>query len=70
MLQGIMERLLETVERFEEDLTDRSRVHALMQVNVMIGDSIVVSPERERGGEHPLLAEIERRLQKMLGISS
>jgi 1-acyl-sn-glycerol-3-phosphate acyltransferase len=67
--QPTPERLLETVERFEEDLTDQSRAHAPMHVNVTIGDAIVVSPERERGGEDPLLAEVERQLQAMLGIS-
>src|SRR5262249_32933220 len=64
------ERLLETVERFEEDLTDQCRTHAPMHVKVSIGDAIVVNPERERGGEDPLLVEIERQLQRMLGISS
>jgi len=43
------ERLLETVERFEEDLTDVARPHPPMRAVVMIGEAIEVSPERPRG---------------------
>jgi hypothetical protein len=64
------ERLLETVERYEEDLTDQCRAHAPMHVSVTIGEAIVVGTERERGGADPLLAEIERQLQQMLEINS
>jgi 1-acyl-sn-glycerol-3-phosphate acyltransferase len=63
------ERLLETVERYEEDLTDRCRVHYPMHVTVTVGDAIVVSPERQRGGEDPVMAGIERQLKDMLGIN-
>jgi Acyltransferase len=64
------ERLLETVERFEEDLTDACRTHRPFRVHVTVGDAIVVSPERERGGEDPVMAGIERQLRQMLGINS
>jgi hypothetical protein len=64
------ERLLETVERYEEDLTDKTRVHAPLHVAVTVGDAIVVSPNRERGGEDPVLVGIERQLKQMLGIGS
>ena len=64
------ERLLETVERFEEDLTDECRAHHPLRVRVTVGDAIVVSPERERGGADPVVAGIERQLQQMLGINS
>jgi 1-acyl-sn-glycerol-3-phosphate acyltransferase len=64
------ERLLETVERYEEDLTDECRAHPPLHVIVTVGDAIVVSPVRERGGEDPALAGIERQLKAMLGINS
>ena len=64
------ERMLETVERFEEGLTDECRAHAPMRVQVMVGDAIVASTERERFGEDPVVAEIERQLQQMLGIKA
>ena len=64
------ERILETVERFEEDLTDQCRIYAPMRVTATIGDAIVVSPARQRGGEDPVLLEIERQLQQMLADPS
>ncbi len=63
------ERLLETVERFEEDLTDVSRVHRPMSVTVRIGTAITVSPKRVRGTEEdPVMAELERQLHELLEI--
>jgi 1-acyl-sn-glycerol-3-phosphate acyltransferase len=64
------ERLLETVERYEEDLTDKARPHYPLHANVTVGDAIVVSPARERGGEDPVLVELERQLKLMLGLSA
>jgi hypothetical protein len=61
--------LLETVERFEEDLTDRVRVHGQMSATVNVGEAIEVSPQREaRGSSDPLLAKIEEQLRQMLGL--
>lgn len=63
------ERLLETVERFEEDLTDVCSVYRPMSVTVRVGDAITVSPKRQRGsGEDPLMAEVDRQLREMLSI--
>jgi 1-acyl-sn-glycerol-3-phosphate acyltransferase len=64
------ERMLETVERFEEGLTDECRAHLPMRVHVTVGDAIVAGTERERGGEDPVVAEMERQLQQMLGIKT
>jgi 1-acyl-sn-glycerol-3-phosphate acyltransferase len=64
------ERLLETVERYEEDLTDRSGAHVPLHATVTIGDAILVGTTRERGGEDPALVEVERQLQQMLGLHS
>ena len=63
------ERLLETVERYEEDLTDQCRAHPPLTVTATFGDAIVVDPARERGGDDPVLIGIERQLQQMLGIT-
>jgi 1-acyl-sn-glycerol-3-phosphate acyltransferase len=64
------ERLLETVERYEEDLTDKTRIHYPLHATVTFGDAIVVSPNRERGGDDPVLVGIESQLKQMLGILS
>lgn len=64
------ERLLETVERFEEDLTDTTRVHAPLRAVVEIGEAIAISPERTRSPEgDPLMATIRDRLETMLATS-
>jgi hypothetical protein len=61
------ERLLETVERYEEDLTDEARPHPPLHGIVTIGEAIEASPERERGtGGDPLAEELQRRLETML----
>ncbi len=62
-----VDRLLETIERFEEDLTDRVRVHGHLKAVMEVGAPIVVSPQRERHvAVDPLMLEIERQLQQML----
>lgn len=64
------ERLLETVEKFEEDLTDVARVHTPLRAVVDIGEAIEVPPERTRGADgDPLMATIRERLETMLAAS-
>lgn len=61
------ERLLETVERFEEDLTDRAPLHRPIRAVVEVGEAIQVSPGRERGVEtDPAMARIRADLETML----
>jgi hypothetical protein len=61
------ERVLETVERMEEDLTDKARVHGPLDAVVCVGQAIVVPPQRERGTEpDPVMDAIEKQLQTML----
>lgn len=61
------ERMLETVERFEEDLTDACRVYPPMTVTVQIGEPILVNPARDRGAaEDPVMSGIEQQLQTMI----
>jgi 1-acyl-sn-glycerol-3-phosphate acyltransferase len=63
-------RILETVERFEEDLTDRIRIHGPISATISVGEAIEVNPSREgRGGEDPLLLGIQSQLKQMLGIA-
>lgn len=64
------ERILETVERFEEDLTDKTRVHKPMSVVIEIGEPIEASPERERGKADPLLGALEISLKTLLAKNS
>jgi 1-acyl-sn-glycerol-3-phosphate acyltransferase len=65
-----VERMLETVERFEEDMNDDVRVHRPMATTVEIGEAIPVSATRDRGAtEDPLIQTLEERLHDMLGIS-
>lgn len=61
------ERLLETVERFEEDLTDVARPHPPMRAVVMIGEAIEVSPERPRGlPADPITLAIRQQLEALM----
>jgi 1-acyl-sn-glycerol-3-phosphate acyltransferase len=65
------ERFLETVERFEEDMTDRARPHPPMRVLVEVGEAIEVSPERARGPDgDPLMNAIRDQLEMMLAASA
>lgn len=65
------ERFLETVERFEEDLTDRARIHAPMRAIVEIGDAIEVTAERARGADgDPVMTAIREQLETMLARSA
>jgi 1-acyl-sn-glycerol-3-phosphate acyltransferase len=62
------ERILETVERFEEDLTDRIRMHGEIHATITVGDAIEVSGERPRGSADPLLPQIRQQLISMLNL--
>jgi 1-acyl-sn-glycerol-3-phosphate acyltransferase len=61
------ERILETIERLEEDLTDRVRVHGEIHATVTAGEAIEVSPDRPRGGPDPLMGQIRDQLAALLG---
>ncbi|MCA9071735.1 MAG: 1-acyl-sn-glycerol-3-phosphate acyltransferase [Planctomycetaceae bacterium] len=61
------ERLLETVERFEEDLTDAARVHGPMRLIIEVGEAIEVSPKRPKGEKlDPVMLELESALRSQL----
>lgn len=60
-------RILETVERFEEDLVDRARVHRPWKAVIEVGPPISVDSERPpRNEEDPLMVELREQLQGML----
>jgi len=62
-----IDRLLETVERYEEDLTDAVRVHGDLHVVLEVGEAIEVGLKRDRNAEiDPIMARIEDDLQRML----
>lgn len=64
------ERLLETVERFDEDLTDDARIHRPMRVVVEVGEAIPVSAQRERGvAGDPLMDQVRTSIEAMLAAS-
>jgi len=60
-------RILETVERLEEDLTDRAGIHGPLEVIIEIDKAIEVPTDKAlRGEEDPLMKQIRERLQSML----
>jgi 1-acyl-sn-glycerol-3-phosphate acyltransferase len=61
------ERLLETVERYEEDITDTARPHPPLHVVISVGEAIEAAPTRDRTADSdPLANELRRQLEKML----
>lgn len=60
-------RILETVERLQEDLTDKADIHGPLEVILQVGEAIEVSADRSpRGEEDPIMRELRTRLQAML----
>jgi len=61
------EKLLETVERFEEDLTDNVRVHRPIHAVIEVGEAIEVPPGRDRGTEgDSIMTQVRHQLETML----
>ena len=61
------ERLLETVERYEEDLTDDARPHPPLHAVISVGEAIEAAPTRDRGADSdPIADELRRRLEVLL----
>lgn len=64
------ERYLETVERFEEDITDHARIQSPMRAVIDVGSAIDVAPERARNANgDPLMVAIREQLETMLAAS-
>jgi 1-acyl-sn-glycerol-3-phosphate acyltransferase len=65
--KNLPERVVETVERFEEDFTDHMRVHEPFHCVIEVGEAIPVSAQRERDGSNdPVMTEVRRQLQTMI----
>ena len=61
------EHALETVERFDYDLTGKARIYRPLSATVQVGEAIVVKPQRDRNAtSDPLLGAIEGQLNAML----
>ena len=64
------EHLLETVERYEEDLTDIARPHCPIRAVVTVGDAIEVSAARDRSAEaDPVTLELRHQMEMLLETS-
>ena len=62
-----VDRILETVEKFEEDLTEVAQVHGPMRVIVDVDEAIEVAPERNKNlAEDPLMPEVKGKLEAKL----
>ena len=65
--KNIPEHILETVERFEEDFTDRVRIHGPLHAVVEVGEAIPVESRRDRTAPcDPLMEGIRTQLAGML----
>ena len=63
-----VDRILETCEKFEEDLTDRARIHGDLKVVLDVCDPIEVETKRDKSApEDPLIAKIKEELMDSLG---
>jgi hypothetical protein len=68
--QPTPERIIETAERFEEDMTDQVRVLSPFRAVLDVGEAIPVTPERPRlDSGDPLMADLRERLETMLASS-
>ncbi len=64
------ERILETVERYEEDLTDVARPHFPIRAVITVGDAIEVSAERDRSADgDPVTRQIREQMEVLLEAS-
>ena len=64
------ERILETVERYEEDLTDKARAHFPIRAVIMVGDAIEVGMERDRSqASDPVTAAVRESMEALLESS-
>ena len=65
--KNLPERVVETVERFEEDFTDQVRVHGPLRAVIQVGEAIPVGTHRDRDAPtDPIMAEVKRQLQSMI----
>lgn len=64
------ERILETVERYEEDLTDTARPHFPIRAIITVGDAIEVPANRDKSSDaDPVTTEIRRAMEELMESS-
>jgi 1-acyl-sn-glycerol-3-phosphate acyltransferase len=64
------EHLLETVERYEEDLTDKARPHFPIRAVITVGDPIEVTAARDRSAEaDPVTTRLRQAMEQLLESS-
>lgn len=69
--QPSAERIIETVERYEEVLGNANpTVHGPMKLHIKVGKAIAVQAKRERGAADLLMGEVRQSLQELLGLST
>jgi 1-acyl-sn-glycerol-3-phosphate acyltransferase len=67
LVQPTVDRVLEIIEKFEEDITDKARLHGQLKVVLDVGEPLAVSPERDRQASvDPLMVQIQESLQTMI----
>lgn len=65
---NILEHVLETVERFEEDFTDQARPHPPLHAVLQVGEAIPVGSRRERAATgDPIMDAVRDQLASLLG---
>jgi hypothetical protein len=65
--KNLPERVVETVERLEEDFVDLSHKYEPFHAIVEVGEAIPVGTHRDREAEgDPIMAEVHRQLQSMI----
>ena len=61
------ERMLEAVERLEEDLTDEATIHGPLDLVIQVGDAIEVPPRRERAKDgDPVMNQLAEQMTSLL----
>jgi hypothetical protein len=59
--------LLETVERYEEDLTDVASPHPPIHAVISVGEAIEAPPLRDRSADSdPIAVELRKQLETLL----
>ena len=65
--KNLPERVVETVERLEEDFVDAAHKYKPFHAVVEVGEAIRVGPERDRAAEgDPIMAAVRDQLQTMI----
>lgn len=65
--KNLPERVIETVERLEEDFVDKSHRYEPFRAVVEVGEAIPVGPDRDRAAEgDPIMAAVHDQLQTMI----